>query len=71
MNEQLEAARDLERDEGVVVPVVGVERHPICAMLGLELEQINAQLKEKILRRNRIKRFDIDISKIWAENGEY
>ena len=70
MNEQIEAARDLERDEGVVVPVVGVERHPICALLGSELATINAQLKEKILRRNRIKRFDLDINKVWATNGE-
>ena len=64
----LAAARDLERDEKVVVAVDLIDRHPVAAWLHGILEATNRVMRRRTLARNKLKKYSLDVVRVWHMN---
>mmetsp|Transcript_18449 Transcript_18449/g.24369 ORF Transcript_18449/g.24369 Transcript_18449/m.24369 type:complete len:1759 (+) Transcript_18449:168-5444(+) len=65
---QKAVADQVWRDEGMVVAVAEVERHPIYAKLWAWLELENVRAANRARARNKMKRFVHDVHQIWMTN---
>ena len=66
-----EEAERREREEGIVLPVASVDRHPIFVCADNYVESENARARRRARARNKMKVFVLDVHRIWETNLEF
>lgn len=61
----MEEAAILEREEGIIVPVVAVDKHPVWKGVELQIKEENSASLRRARHRNAMKVFSYDVRAVW------